>query len=213
MSPDTQKWQLSTQRNSSGLLAGDPKRKLQSAPDKGMQKGSEHSGASAMPASEPNRANDAAAQRNESWEIVGLLMDVFVADAAAIRTNPQPDVHTELSPKLVRALLYLVQHGGTQMTVGSLADGLGVSLGWASRVADQLVSMGLLNRIRDLRDRRIVQLRLSERAKQVGDRLWAAREGAVTASLSEISVSERQAIVRFLRRFVAELNLHGVQSK
>src|ERR1700742_1041547 len=109
----TQKWQFSTQHNSSSQLTGELKKKVQSGPDKGMQKSSEHSAASAMPASETNRSKDAAAQRNESCEIVGLFMDVFVADAAAVRTKPRPDVHTELSPKLVRALLYLVQRAGT----------------------------------------------------------------------------------------------------
>jgi DNA-binding MarR family transcriptional regulator len=209
MSLDTQKWHFSKLRNSSSQLMGESERKRHASADKGMQKGSEHSGAVFMPTSEKKRSEEFAAQRSESWEIVGVFMDIFVADAAAIRAKPPRDIETALSPKLVRALLYLVQHGDVEMTVGSLADGLGVSLGWASRVADELVSIGFLNRSRNSRDRRIVQLQLSERAKEVGDQLWAAREGAVTAALSEVSPSERQAIVRFLRRFIVELDLHG----
>jgi DNA-binding MarR family transcriptional regulator len=174
-----------------------------------MQKDSEHSSAGSMPASEKNSSNDIAVQRNESREIVGLFMDVFVVDAAAIRSKSPCDIQKELSPKIVRALLYLVQHGGTETTVGSLADGLGVSLGWASRVADELVSIGFLTRTRDSRDRRIVQLHLSEGAKEAGNQLWVAREGAVTTALNEVSPSERQAIVRFLRRFIVELHLQG----
>jgi DNA-binding MarR family transcriptional regulator len=209
MSSDTRKWQFSALRNSSCQLTEASDRKPPPSPDQGTKKDSEHSGAGAMPASERNRAKDFTVQRNESWEIVGLFMDVFVADAAAIRSKSPRDIQTELSPKLVRALLYLIQHGGTETTVGSLADGLGVSLGWASRVADELVSIGFLDRTRDERDRRIVQLQLSERAKKAGDQLWAAREGVVTAALNEVSPSERQAIVRFLRRYITELDAHG----
>ena len=210
MSLDTQKWQLSKLRDPSSHVMSEPERKRHADSDKGMPRTSEHSGAVCMPTSEKNNSRDVVVQQSESSEIVGLFMDVLAADSAATRAQPLRNIRTELSPKLIRALLYLVQHGGTEMTVGTLADGLGVSLGWASRVADEFVSMGFLNRTRDSRDRRIVQLQLSERAKKVGDELWAAREKVVTAALNEVPPGGRHAIVQFLRRFITELNSHGV---
>jgi DNA-binding MarR family transcriptional regulator len=210
MTLDAQRRHFSELHDCASQSTEDPERKRRASLDKGMHKDS-HSGAASRPALEQGLKNFAV-QRNESWEIVGLLMDVFVAHAVAIRTTPPHDTQTDLSPKLARALLYLVQHGGAEITVGSLADGLGVSLGWASRVADELVSIGFLQRIRGSRDRRIVQLQLNERAREAANQLWAAREGAVTAALKESSPAERQAIVHFLRRFIVELDLQGTKA-
>ena len=144
----------------------------------------------------------------ESWEMFGLFINAILADVAVTRAGPPAGVPAKISPKLVRALLYLAQHGGCSMTVSELAEGMGVSLGWASRVADELVEAGLLNRVRDGRDRRIVQLRLTERAAAINSRLWSDREGSIVAALSEAAPDERQAIARFLRRLTAELERH-----
>lgn len=212
MSSDARRWQFSKVRNSSSQLTEESEGNSRVGSNKGMPKQVEHSGTASPSIPAKTSSKELAVQRNDSREIVGLFLDVFVAGAAAIRSKPG-DIQAELSPKLVRALLYLVRHGGSETTVGSLADGLGVSLGWASRVADELVAIGFLTRIRDSRDRRIVRLELSERAKEAGNKLWAARERAVTAALSEVSPSEGQAIVRFLRRFVAELGSPGSKTR
>jgi DNA-binding MarR family transcriptional regulator len=145
----------------------------------------------------------------ESWEIFGLFVNAILADVAVTRAGPPAGVSAKISPKLVRALLFLAQRGGCAMTVGELAEGLGVSLGWASRVADELATAGLLNRVRDGRDRRIVQLRLTERATALSDRLWSDREGSIVAALGEAAPNERQVIARFLRRLTTELERHA----
>jgi DNA-binding MarR family transcriptional regulator len=145
--------------------------------------------------------------RDESRDVFGLLAGVMVADVAAMRARLSADIPADISPKLVPTLLHLARRGGTPMTVGDLAEGLGVSLGWASRVADEMVSIGFLNRIRQNRDRRVVQLHLTERGIELGERLWLYREGAIAAALGEASPNERQVISQFLRRLTAELEL------
>jgi DNA-binding MarR family transcriptional regulator len=151
-------------------------------------------------------------RREESWEMFGLFVNAMLADVAVTRAGPPSDVPLTISPKLVRALLYLAQHGGRAMTVGELAEGVGVSLGWASRVADELVSIGLLERIRDEHDRRVVQLQLTPRATVISARLWSDREEAIVAALSEVFPEERQVIARFLRKLTTELELHSSKS-
>jgi DNA-binding MarR family transcriptional regulator/transposase-like protein len=151
-------------------------------------------------------------RREESWEMFGLFVNAILADVAVTRSGPPSDVPMTISPKLVRALLYLAQHGGRAMTVGELAEGVGVSLGWASRVADELVAIGLLERIRDDHDRRVVQLQLTPRATVISGRLWSDREDAIVAALSEVFPEERQVIARFLRRLTAELESHASKS-
>ena len=172
---------------------------------KDAHKDGSQNGASSAPAKYPVR-------REESWEMFGLFVNAILADVAVARAGPPSDVPMTISPKLVRALLYLAQHGGRAMTVGKLADGVGVSLGWASRVADELVASGLLERIRDDRDRRVVQLQLTARASVISDRLWSDREEAVVAALSEVFPEERPVIARFLRRLTAELESHASKS-
>jgi DNA-binding MarR family transcriptional regulator len=144
-------------------------------------------------------------RRDESWEMFGLFMDAILADLAVTRMGPPSDLPRKISPKLARALFYLAQHGGCATTVGELADGVGVSLGWASRVADELVSIGLLERIRNEHDRRVVQLQLTPGATAINGRLWNDREGAITTALSEVSPEERPVIARFLRKLATEL--------
>jgi DNA-binding MarR family transcriptional regulator len=151
-------------------------------------------------------------RREESWEMFGLFVNAILADVAVARAGPPSDVPATISPKLVRALLYLAQHGGRAMTVGELAEGVGVSLGWASRVADELAAAGFLERVRDDHDRRVVQLQLTPRATVISSRLWSDREDAIVAALSEIFPEERPVIARFLRRLTAELELHASRS-
>lgn len=150
-------------------------------------------------------------RREESWEMFGLFVNAILADVAVARAVP-PSEGPAISPKLVRALLYLAQHGGRAMTVGELAEGVGVSLGWASRVADELVAAGLLERVRDDRDRRVVQLQLTAQATVVSSRLWSDREEAIVAALSEVFPEERPVIARFLRRLTTELEMHASKS-
>jgi DNA-binding MarR family transcriptional regulator len=151
-------------------------------------------------------------RRDESWEMFGLFMNAILADAAVTRRRPTAEVPREISPKLVRALLYLAQHGGRALTVGELAEGIGVSLGWASRVADELVSLGLLERVRNENDRRVVQLQMTPGAAAVSGRLWSDREAAIVSALSEVSPEERPLIARFLRKLTAELEMHAAKS-
>jgi DNA-binding MarR family transcriptional regulator len=148
-------------------------------------------------------------RRDESWELFGLFMNAVLADAAVTRMRPPAEVPREISPKLVRALLYLAQHGGRTMTVGELAEGIGVSLGWASRVADELVSLSLLERVRNENDRRVVQLQLTPGAAAVTGRLWSDREGAIVSALGEVALEDRPIIARFLRRLTTELETHA----
>jgi DNA-binding MarR family transcriptional regulator len=177
----------------------------QPTPAQEIAKGNSESPAPSPPQKFPVR-------REESWEMFGLFVDAVQADVAVTRIAPPSDVPLTISPKLVRALLYLAQHGGRALTVGELAEGVGVSLGWASRVADELVSLGLLERMRNEHDRRVVQLQLTPRATVISARLWTYREDAILTALGETLPEQRPVIARFLRKLTAELELHAAKS-
>ena len=134
-------------------------------------------------------------------QIVGiseLLVRLILASRAVERISPSKG--PGLSPHAVRAAMHLFQHG--RGTVGELADGLGVSMGWASRIADELERAGHIRRERDPLDRRVVRLRLSAHFARVAEELYQQRGAAVAAALATLGPEERDVVGRFLRRLI-----------
>jgi DNA-binding MarR family transcriptional regulator len=130
-----------------------------------------------------------------------LLVRLILANRAVERVSPSQG--PTLSPHAVRATMHLFQHG--QGTVGELAEGLGVSMGWASRIADELERAGHVQRERDAVDRRVVRLRLSPHFARVAEEMYRARGRAVAEALATLRQDEREAVGRFLRRLIEGL--------
>jgi DNA-binding MarR family transcriptional regulator len=130
------------------------------------------------------------------------LLVEFLHTAYATRNQDDADRHNAIpgavSTHAVRAAIHVYQHG--QRTVGQLASGLGISYGWASRVAEELESAGYLVRERDADDRRIVRVRLNHKALAEVERAYQWRGATVGEALEPLSVSERDAVRIFLRR-------------
>ncbi len=126
--------------------------------------------------------------------------------ASAAGAEGAPPIHgdrpTQLSPHAVRASVAIYQRG--QCTVGELAAMLGISLGWASRIAEELETRGYAVRERSAEDRRVVRLRLSERALDEVDRAYRWRGDAVERALEPLDAAGREAVRGFLRRLAEE---------
>ncbi|MGC8634719.1 MAG: MarR family winged helix-turn-helix transcriptional regulator [Candidatus Limnocylindrales bacterium] len=124
------------------------------------------------------------------------------ASGETATTAERPPIHggapTHLSPHAVRAAVAIYQHG--QCSVGELASTLGVSMGWASRIAEELESRGYAVRERSAEDHRVVRLRLSARALEEVDRAYRWRGDAVALALDGLDANERAAVRAFLRR-------------
>lgn len=110
---------------------------------------------------------------------------------------------SQLSPHAIRAAIHLYQHG--ECTIGELATGLGISLGWASRVAEELEKSGHFVRERDPGDRRVVRLHLAPSAIAEVERAYRWRGDAVERALETLAPPERAALRVFLRRLIDEL--------
>jgi DNA-binding MarR family transcriptional regulator len=149
--------------------------------------------------------------RDEAFETSRLVVDLLHAAHASRRTGATPGDHAPdgstgrepASDHAIRAAIYLYQHG--ERTVGQMATGLGISRGWASRVADELVERGHAAREGDPGDRRVVRLRLTERSLAEIERAYRWRGDVVAAALAEHGPAERAAIRRFLRDVAAGL--------
>jgi len=158
------------------------------------------------------RPRPATVSRDEEFETSRLLVELIHAAHASRRAAepatsaaPTPGgLHeAQASDHAIRAAIHIYQHG--ERTVGQLAAGLGISRGWASRVAEELVERGHVARESDPGDRRIVHLRLTERSLAEIERSYRWRGDVVAAALAEHDPAEREAIRRFLRRVIADL--------
>src|SRR5665811_74824 len=107
-----------------------------------------------------------------------------------------------ISSHAVRAAIHVYQHG--ERTVGQLASGLGISYGWASRIADELEAAHYVVRERDTDDRRVVRVRLNPDALDEVERAYRWRGQAVQEALGPLSDAEPEAVQLSLRR-VTEL--------
>jgi 5'-methylthioadenosine phosphorylase len=136
----------------------------------------------------------------DALEIGERLLRVYGAGSRIEQTDEG------MSPHAVRAAIHLTTHG--EATVSSMADGLGISQGWASRVAEEMERAGHLVRARDPADRRVVRLRLSPSAVRAMERANNWRGVAVERALEPCGPAERQVIRAFLDRVAHEME-HG----
>jgi DNA-binding MarR family transcriptional regulator len=150
-------------------------------------------------------AEPAGVSRAEVVAMSELLVRLFLALRAADRRRALRGM--ELSGHALRAVLHLVSH--EERTIGELAEGLGVSVGWASRIADELERAGYVVRERDELDRRIVRLHLSPGTRTQAGQLYRARGRVVARALADLDAAERETVSRFLRRLTSELESYS----
>jgi DNA-binding MarR family transcriptional regulator len=129
------------------------------------------------------------------------------ATRAPAAVTAMPAEAGQASAHVIRAAIHIHDEG--PQTIGQLAQGLGISQGWASRVVDELERAGYVERERDAADRRVVRVRLTPMAVERVERAYQWRGGAVEASLTGMGSGERAAVAVFLRRFLASLRTSG----
>jgi DNA-binding MarR family transcriptional regulator len=103
----------------------------------------------------------------------------------------------ELSLTQLRAL-HVLAYEAEQMSLKELADRLGLSLPAVSRSIDGLVQRGLVTRAEDADDRRMKQVRATEAAPEVLDRLTELRLAGIEQFLDTLSARERSKLASAL---------------
>ena len=134
-------------------------------------------------------------------ELVHAAMATGDADAPGARGRA--GTSWRISPHAVRASIHVYQHG--ERTIGELAAGLGVSLGWASRVVSELEDAGLVLRTPDPTDRRVVRVSLAPDALAIVEDAYRWRGDAIERALAGLDADGRAAVRTFLRRAIDEL--------
>jgi DNA-binding MarR family transcriptional regulator len=96
-------------------------------------------------------------------------------------------------------------HFDVAATAGEIARNLGHNSGATTRMIDQLEAQGLVERRREMDDRRVVALSLTPDGIQAVERFQALLSGLTRRVLSGFDPSEVQMLVFLLKRLMAAL--------
>jgi DNA-binding MarR family transcriptional regulator len=99
--------------------------------------------------------------------------------------------------------LYHISRKGS--SVSGLGENLGVSSAAASQMLEHLVQQGLISRIEDPIDRRMKQLTLTEKGKQILHESIHAREGWLESLASSMTGSEKEQVCPALMILVSKV--------
>lgn len=102
---------------------------------------------------------------------------------------------------LLHLRVLVVLSSGPPLSLGALADAVGIHLTRASRVCDRLVTRGLVDRADDPENRRQLLLRLTSSGRDVVDRVMHDRAEQIRPVLARMSPAERQGLVASLVEF------------
>lgn len=93
---------------------------------------------------------------------------------------------------------------GIANTPFELSKMLGIDTGLMTRMLDKLESNGLLQRSRDPRDRRVVNLTLTAAGQTVAERMREVAPDVLNARLRNFSKAEFAEFDRLLRKFIGD---------
>jgi DNA-binding MarR family transcriptional regulator len=114
------------------------------------------------------------------------------------------ELRAEMGAVTLRQLgaLHTIRRRGS-VTMGELAEALGAtSMSTATQMGDRLARLGLVQRDHDGRDRRVVRLSLTPRARTLLERSVALRRRALRQALSGLDDGELATLVELTERVV-----------
>ncbi|MGF7229268.1 MAG: MarR family winged helix-turn-helix transcriptional regulator [Candidatus Saccharibacteria bacterium] len=120
--------------------------------------------------------------------------------------------HESLSILSLRTLA-LIYFNEQPPTMKELAHMLGIKLPSASVIVDKLVQDSYVERSHDDRDKRIIRLQLTDKARKL---LRAHRERSdaiIHGAIQQLTVDEQQAVLRFLEACIAIAEQQNQNSK
>jgi DNA-binding MarR family transcriptional regulator len=93
---------------------------------------------------------------------------------------------------------------GVASTPFELSKLLGIDTGLMTRMLDKLETNGLLQRSRDAEDRRVVNLRMTEKGAKVAARIPEIAPKVLNARLRKFTRVEFEQLNRLLRKFIGD---------
>ena len=106
----------------------------------------------------------------------------------------------ELTMPQARTMFLLHRQGPTRM--GVLSEHLGRGLPSVTGMVDRLVKKGLVERVEDPSDRRVVACRLTDEGKRAVERFWQVSRERRLALADALTLDELEAVVPALDIFI-----------
>lgn len=85
-------------------------------------------------------------------------------------------------------------------TAGTIASRLGITLGTCTTNIDRLISKGLVNKVKNDADRRIVYIELTEKGLQTHLKHTSMHKKVITKAISRLSTSEKVALMNAVNK-------------
>lgn len=130
-------------------------------------------------------------------ELVQLLPDLAVTLYEAAPKGCHEKMPTALSGRQMRAVIQLAHRPG--MTMGELAEGVGISPAAATELVARLEDKGIVRREHGTDDRRLVLVRLNQTAERLADQLLSTWARNMERALAEFPEIDANTLTRFLR--------------
>lgn len=103
-----------------------------------------------------------------------------------------------VTPPQFEALLTLREFGA--LTMGELCEKLFLACSTATDLVDRMERNGLVERIRDKVDRRVVRLNVLPKGDEVSDQVMAARQAQLAGVLAPISLEDKERLIQSLEQ-------------
>lgn len=104
----------------------------------------------------------------------------------------------DITPPQLDALLVLREFG--ELTMGELCQKMFLACSTATDLIDRMERNGLIERVRDTADRRVIRLKVLAKGSAVIDQVLEARRGYLVTILAEIDVADKERLIQSLEQ-------------
>jgi DNA-binding MarR family transcriptional regulator len=140
--------------------------------------------------------------KKESAAYAEHVVDLFAEILhKIITTRPLNEVGADVTPSLAQELQFLYQH--EVCSVRDIAQGLSMTYSAASQLTDRLVRKALVTRRENERDRRLSEIRLTDKGRELVERIRLRRVLGMSQVLDRMQPDQGRALVENLEVFIA----------
>lgn len=104
----------------------------------------------------------------------------------------------EITPPQLDALLVLREYG--ELTMGELCQKMFLACSTATDLIDRMERNGLIERVRDTADRRVIRLKVLLKGTKVIDDVLDARRNYLATILTEIDIADKDRLILALEQ-------------
>ncbi|SES92994.1 MarR family winged helix-turn-helix transcriptional regulator [Anaerobranca gottschalkii] len=104
----------------------------------------------------------------------------------------------DITPPQFNALLLLYEYG--DMTIGELGNRMYLASSTATDLIDRMERNGLVERVRDEKDRRVVRLHMTEKGQQMILEVLESRKRYLDELLTKVNIEDQEKLVSSLSK-------------